>query len=154
MEKSNNYIGIMVEIPVKFQRGKLNFIKLYDNKEIIIRDYYRNGKVFMERRSGMLLVKSTKIPKAKTGLTYFSIMMEVEELSEAKRLIGIINTLGNEKIIKEKISMFVNNKSLISSLSELSPIKNAIIDLNTNKQVENLIEHGNYYIPTAFFVTG
>ena len=61
MEKSNNYVGIMVEIPVKFQKGKLNFIKLYDNKEIIIRDYYRNGKVFMERRSGMLLVKSTKI---------------------------------------------------------------------------------------------
>jgi hypothetical protein len=42
-------------------------------------------------------------------------MMEVEELSEAKRLIGIINTLGNEKIIKEKISMLVSNKSLISS---------------------------------------
>ena len=46
---------------------------------------------------------------------------------ELTRLVKIMNVLGNDRLIKERISAFIGGKSMLNALPQLTPIKDAIL---------------------------
>jgi hypothetical protein len=143
------YLGFRIEI-ANYLLPR-NLTKRFNTKfiEAQISDLCREGKIVVERRENMLIAHGQKAGYA-SGLSNFALLCEISKgPEELKRLVEIMNTLGNERLIKERISFFTSNKSQLVHLQELKPIKNAILTLN--EMIPGFIKHGWYYAPEAIF---
>jgi len=142
-------LGFRIEISNHFLAK--NLIKRFNAKftSAQVSDLVKEGKITIEKKNGMLIVHGLK-SDYKTGLSNFSLMCDIlEGKEELSRLIQIMNVLGNDRLIKEKISSFMSGKSMLSALPQLSPLKDAIIKLDS--MMPGFIQHGWYYAPEATF---
>lgn len=64
---------------------------------------------------------------------------------EADRLSKLTFVLTNDRVLREKISLLLNNKSKISIISEFNFLKQAIIDL---ANIMPNIENASFHVPT------
>ena len=74
----------------------------------------------------------------------FSVMIKIKK-DEMIRLAQIINVLGNDKLIRERVSVFVNDNSMLNAIVELSELKNAFFDID--KMLPSFIKNAWYYAP-------
>jgi len=143
------YLGFRIEIVNHMLARSLE--KRFNAKfpSAKISNVVKDGKITVERLNGMLIAHGTKADY-KTRLTNFALLCDVPEgKEELFRLVQIMNVLGNDRLIKEKISSFVDKKSMLVSLPQLNPIRDAIIKLDT--MMPGFIRHGWYYAPEAMF---
>jgi hypothetical protein len=144
------YLGMRVEIANRFMVKDLE--KKYNSihKDTKIFDLCKNGRITVEKKSAMLMAKGIKNDKLSTsGLTNFSVMRKISKDEEARRIVQIINVLGNDRLIRERISLFINCKSLLNAIPELDILRTAF--LNIESVMPGFIKTGWYYAPEALF---
>lgn len=134
--KKNCYLGIKIEIPNKYVKG-VNIIREYKKvfKSSCIKKFCV-GKIISEDCKELLLTKSIK---ERTPLSNFSVLFNFgHNKKEIKRLIGIINVLGDGKILKEKVKTFIKGDSVLNLLPEFKDLN--IVFNNLEQLIPNFIE--------------
>jgi hypothetical protein len=143
------YLGFRMEIITNLLAR--NLTKRFNTKflDAQIGDLNREGKIVIEKREALLIAHGQKSSN-KSGVANFSLLCEVVDGNEElTRLIQIMNVLGNDRLIKERISYFVSGKSMLNALPQLAPIKNAILKLDV--MMPGFVKYGWYYAPEAIF---
>ena len=147
-----SYLGFRIEIVNSLLVR--NMVKRLNSKvkaSAQIFELVREGKITVERRNDMLIAHGTKSDH-KTGVANFSLMSEVSEGDdELSRLVQIMNVLGNDRLIKERVSALISGKSLLNALPQLIPIKNSIVKIE--EVIPGFIRSAWYYAPEAIFDT-
>lgn len=145
-------LGFRVEIAKRFVPST-DIVKAYNiqHTQTNILGIHYNGKITVEKVNSVVVAKGEKNKKGKTGLVNFAVMSPLESQQEVIRIVQIINVLGNDKLIKERVSTFVSGKSLLNSIPELSPIKSAFKDME--EIIPGFVKAGWYYAPEAILGT-
>lgn len=154
--ENNDYakIGIRVECPASLIKdyNKSNCTIIKDKLEIGPLSW--NGTVIPEDHIDVALSsfrsnenrwKSDKVSFNLISNEYFP----DKGAEEADRLSKLTFVLTNDRVLREKISLILNNKSKISIISEFNFLKNAIYDLAT---IMPNIEAGSFHVPTIITV--
>jgi hypothetical protein len=119
----NFCVGLRLEVPNKFLGG-VDLAKIYKKSDsILLFDFCRGGKVVSKRVKEFVLAKS----EGEGGsVSSFSVMINFKsDLEKVKRIIGIINVLGDGRLFKEKAKTFVDGRSILNSIPELAELKRA-----------------------------
>lgn len=150
-DKMPLYIGVRVELASRVAR--LDKLKSYNRKFKTTRvfDVTDNGRITVEKSSQMIIAKGKKDEKGPNGLVNFSVMttQDTDEPAEIERVVKIVNVLGNDRLIRERVHTFVTGRSLLNSIPELKPLVEAF--RNLEDLMPGFIEAGWYYAPEARF---
>ena len=144
------YLGVRVELANRFlvvNDLETKFNSAHDTTQIF--DICQEGKIIVEKKDAMLIARGTKNERDSTGLVNFSVMVEVEKGEEIKRVVQIVNVLGNDRLIKERVAIFVSGKSLLNDIPEMNMLREAFISLDSI--LPGFIKAGWYYAPEARF---
>lgn len=143
------YLGVRVEVANRFVTVN-NLLTQYNktHKTTKLFDLHREGKITVEKTDSMLVARGTANDKG-SGLVNFSVMAETKKIEDLKRIVQIINVLGNDRLIREKVSVFVNGRSLLNAIPELAELKEAFIAIDS--LIPGFINAGWYYAPEAEF---
>jgi hypothetical protein len=144
------HLGFRIEIAKSLMVR--NFAKRVNSKKwgAQVFELIKDGKIAVEKKDGMLIAHGLK-SDSKTSVYNFSLLCEIEEGEEELcRLVQIMNVLGNDRLIKEKISALIGGKSLLNALPQLEPVKNTIVKIDKNL-IPGFVQHGWYYAPEALF---
>jgi uncharacterized protein YydD (DUF2326 family) len=81
-------------------------------------------------------------------MTNFSVMAKAgNKKSDIERVVQIINVLGNDRLIRERVLTFVDGNSMLNHIPELEHLKVAFEDLE--KLMPGFIKTAWYYAPEA-----
>jgi len=145
------YLGVRVEIANRFAVKDLQkkYNSAHDETQIF--DLHKDGKITVEKKDSMLIARGAKSdkPSSTGGLVNFSVMAEVNKDEEVRRIVQIVNVLGNDRLIRERVALFVNGKSLLNAIPELNQLKDAFISIES--MMPGFIKSGWYYAPEAIF---
>ena len=144
------YLGVRVEVANRYMIKGLQ--KKYNDAhdETKIFDLHSNGKITVEKKESMLIARGANNDKQYgTKMVNFSVMTEINKDEEVRRIVQIVNVLGNDRLIREKISVFVSGGSILNAIPELDQLKDAFISLESI--MPGFIKTGWYYAPEATF---
>lgn len=142
-------VGVRIEIPNRKIFGA-DLPKTYKNKfncPNFIYDYKQNSKIIGKQYNGMLIAVGEATCDE---LISFSVLVDCRnDLSKVERMIKILNVLGDDRLIKEKIKIYMSGKSLLNALPELNGLKRSFENLN--HIIPNFIENAWFSAPAAKF---
>jgi len=143
------YIGVRVEVASRL--ATVEKLKAYNkkNRKTRVFDITDNGRVTVEKSSQMIIAKGKKEEGRINGLINFSVMSKQSDCSDLERVVKIINVLGNDRLIRERVLTFVTGNSLLNSIPELNGLVEAFNNLEA--LIPGFIEAGWYYAPEAKF---
>jgi len=144
------YLGVRVEIANRFFNAKE--IKQYNrrNKNTKVLDIHSGGRITVEKTDHMLIARGEKNEKYDTGMVNFSVVGTMSSgAKEVKRVVQIINVLGNDRLIRERVYTFVEGRSVLGSIPELYALNQAFENLE--KIMPGFVKAGWYYAPEAMF---
>ena len=143
-----SFIGVRIEISNRVPKIK-NIIDAFDavnTTKVKVCDLNLNGRVLVNKQNNLITVNGKQEDKIYTGMANFSMLMPVKtENKELERITKIINVLGNDRLIKEKVKMFVMKQSVLNKMLEFSELGAAFESLN--KIIPGFIEIAWYYAP-------
>ena len=149
---SNAYIGFRVELASRIVKSDLSkIIKQYNiNNNTQLFDPYDNGKITVERIKTMLIARGDKdkFIKNNGSMVNFSVMTPIPR-KELERVVQIVNVLGNNKLIRERVKIFVDRKSTLNQIPEFTSIIDAFNKIES--YIPGFILSGWYYAPEAKF---
>jgi uncharacterized FAD-dependent dehydrogenase len=145
------YIGVRVEVANRLIN--MDKLKTYNRrfKTTRIFDITDNGRITVEKSNQMIIARGKRNEKGSNGLVNFSLMTKSDATAkeEVERIVKIVNCLGNERLIRERVHTFVHGRSLLNNLPELKELKVAFNNLE--ELMPGFIEAGWYYAPEALF---
>ena len=136
-------VGIRIELPTRMISRK-DLVREYKKRfnQSVIFDVNHEFKVLPFCVKEVILARPGE--EKSMGSSSFSILLNMgDDLDSVMRLVKIINILGNDRIIREKIKMFFIGKSTLNMLPEL----NSMMDILKN--IEQIIPG---FIETAWLV--
>lgn len=143
------YIGVRVEISNRFINSEL--IRQYNktHNDTKISDFHINGRIAIERHDCMIIAKGADLGKdISNNMANFFMMSKISGgLVAVKRVVQIINVLGNDRLIRERVRTFIGGNSALNNLPELNNLYIAFNDLND--MMPGFIRAGWYYAPEA-----
>lgn len=144
------YLGVRAEVAKRFVPST-DVVEQYNNSHANTKifDLHHNGKITADKSNSVVIAHGEKYQKGTTGLVNFAVMTDISSQKDIVRVVQIINVLGNDRLIREKVSLFAQGKSLLNSIPELRPIKDAFV--NIEKIMPGFIKSGWYYAPEAMF---
>ena len=146
------YIGFRAELPSRRVKSDLeDILKQYNSAgDSRILDFRIDGKITVERKDSMLIARGTDDPiNKKQGMTNFALVVPSESKTEAERVVQIINVLGNDRLIRERVKTFIDGESALNDLPELHGMIKAFKDLD--HYIRGFVIAGWYYAPEVIF---
>jgi len=140
---AKSYLGVRVEINNKFVLDTKTLKKSCSKAKID--DVIEDARITVEKKNDMLIARG-KEDKLKGGMINFSLMAHVSK-QEAERVVKIVNVLGNDRLIKEKVSTLCSGESVLNDIPELQNIKQAFYEIDD--QLPGFINNAWYYAPEA-----
>ena len=116
------YIGVRAELPSRrVKSDPKDILEQYNSSgDSKILDLQVDGKITVERQDAMLIARGIDCPSAKKqGMTNFALVIPSESQAAAERIVQIVNVLGNNRLIRERVETFVDGKSALNNLPEL-----------------------------------
>ena len=145
---ANLYIGVRVEISGMIVGDASLLPGICSNANIA--DIHTDGRVIVERPSGMLIGRGkTDIKSKGDNLVNFSLMAPACSKNDAIRVVKIVNVLGNDKLIREKVSVFVSGESVLCNIPEMKFLVEAFKEIDS--VFKGFISKGWYFAPEAKF---
>lgn len=148
------YIGVRAEITSKIGHNytakeiQKNYNKKYKKSKTKLSNSFDNGRISVDKIDNMLIACGKKDEKIYTGLINFGVMCEISKsLEEVERIIKIINVLGNDRLIREKVELFSEGKSMLNNIKELKLLKHAFDNLD--ELLPGFIKTAWFYAPEA-----
>lgn len=144
------YLGVRVEIASRFYTMR-SLAALYNRRhdETKVLDVCKNGRITIHKNNGMLIAHGEKNEKGDNGLVNFAVVSVIDGQKErdVKRIVQIVNVLGNDRLIRERVKTFVDGKSMLSKIPEMQCLSSAFKDIE--KLMPGIISSGWYYAPEA-----
>ena len=145
------YIGVRVEVASRI--ANMSKLKSYNRKYTAtsVFNITDNGRITVEKSNQMIIARGKKNEKGPNGLVNFSVMVkqDTDKPTDIERVVKIVNCLGNERLIRERVYTFVHHSSLLNNIPELNELLTAFNNLN--ELMPGFIEAGWYYAPEAVF---
>lgn len=143
------YIGFRVEIASRIVRSDPDQIVTQYNGtgESRIFDLHTNGRITADKSDTMIIARGADEPRIRKGggMINFAVMIPMQDGIE--RVVQIVNILGNGRLIRERVKTFVDGRSTLNQIPELSELVMAFEDLD--EYTPGLITSGWYYAPEA-----
>ena len=145
------YVGVRAELPGSIiKKDYNNLLDEYNSSgDYRIFDIQVDGRITMERINNMLTARGADGNKKKQGMINFALMIPAESKESAERVVQIVNVLGNNKLIRERVLTFVDGSSALCDLPELCELRDAFTSLND--LVSGFVMGGWYYAPEVIF---
>lgn len=142
----NSYIGIRIEVSNRISKAKNLITEFNDKTKYKIFDFNTNGKITINKQQNDIITVCGKQENKNTGMINFALLQPLNvEYDEIKRIVKIINVLGNGKLLKEKVKTFVIEKSVLNKLPEFCELNEAFHCIESI--VPGFIENAWYYAP-------
>lgn len=143
------YIGVRAELPGRIIKHNIkDVLKRYNAEgDSQILDLKIDGKITVEKQNAILIARG--ISGAKKGMINFALVIPSESEMAAERIAQIINVLGNNRLIRERVKTFIDGQSNLNNLPELQKLNNAFTRLE--KYISGFIIAGWYYAPEIIF---
>lgn len=141
------YLGLRVEIANRFLTQDIKKKYNAKHKDTKIFDLCREGRITVEKVDSMVIARGEKSPKGPTGLVNFAVMSKINDQTEIERVVKIVNVLGNDRLIRERVNVFVDGKSLLNAIPELDQLRTALLSIETI--MPGFVKAGWYYAPEA-----
>ena len=145
------YVGVRVEISNRTLKIK-DLAEAYNKNSTgaKILDVHGNGRITVEKSKEMIIARGKQEDKIPTGMINFSVMLPIETNNkELERIVKIVNVLGNDRLIREKVKTFVLGQSALNKMPEFAGL---ILAFNSiNKFIPGFIEVAWYYAPEVNF---
>jgi len=141
------YVGFRIEVAkriITMDDIVLTYNKNHSDTQLF--DFHKEGRILIKKTKELLLAHGEDV-NYPTDVSNFAVMIAINRKKEAERLIKIINVLGNDRLLKERVKTFINGKSTLNNIDELVLLKQALKDLD--KIIPGLIRIGFYYAPDA-----
>ena len=138
--KSMAKVGIRAELPL-FRTGDISETV---NRHIC-HDIRVNSFVGEWEESGLLSSIVYSLPEKKSGKISFMIGTETSNMDDAVRSVKIVNVLTNDKIKVERVSDYLEGKSVLQHLDCFSALEEAFEQIN--KIVPSFANHALVHIP-------
>lgn len=146
---ANPYVGFRVEVPHKIIPSNFKqIIENFDNDLFKVVDYHIRSRIKVEKLDGFILAKSDKSYDNILN-SNFSVLVPIASEKQLQRIIKIINVLGNDKLLKEKLDIFVAGRSALNQIPELKKLSYALEELQ--KVIPNLVDFGWFFAPEAIY---
>ena len=145
------YVGVRVEVANRV--ANIEKLKAYNRrfKTTRVFDITDNGRITVEKSNQMIIARGKRNEKGSNGLVNFSLMTKsnTATVKDIERIVKIVNVLGNERLIRERVHTFVHGRSLLNNIPELKELNSAFSNLE--EIMPGFIEAGWYYAPEALF---
>ena len=145
------YIGFRVELASRIVKTDLDKIVNKYNTESSAKlfDIHTSGKITIEYVNSMVIARGKNDKQRhQGGMINFSVMIPIIS-GELHRVIQIINVLGNGRLIRERVKTFVDGKSALNQIPELTGIVDAFSGIESH--IPGFTLGGWYYAPEAMF---
>lgn len=133
-------IGIRAELPL-FRTGDIS--ETTDQK--ICHDIHINSFVGEWEESGLLSSAAYSLPEKKSGKISFMVGTETNEMNDAIRSVKIVNVLTNDKIKVERVSDYLEGKSVLQHIDCFSMLNEAFKCIS--EMIPTFINHALVHIP-------
>ena len=146
------YIGFRVELATRIITDPATLAERYNaTGSARIFDLYPDGRITAEKRDGMIIARGAEETRKRTqntgGMVNFSLMVPIE--NDLTRVVQIVNILGNNRLIRERIKTFTDGRSTLNQIPELHMMKNAFE--RAEEHCPGIIVGGWYYAPEALW---
>ena len=142
-------IGFVIEVPNSIiDRRDFNRLKNNYNKRknpVRILDFNYSGKIELvdrDDKKDYCDIIGKKLGDGK--ICNFAVTIEVDE-ETAKRVAALVNVLGNDRIIRERIPVFCNKTSMIAHIEEFEEFFKLFDYLSKN--ISGFKNRATYYCP-------
>jgi len=143
------YLGVRVEVAARFYTMRslaAQYNRRHDKTRVM--DVCKNGKITIEKKSGMLIAHGETNEKVDTGLVNFAVVADIgSQQKDLDRVVQIVNVLGNDRLIRERVKTFIDGHSILSKIPELVGLQEAFRDIN--KIMKGFEQSAWYYAPEA-----
>lgn len=143
------YIGFRVEVQGRLMVAR-NLITQYNTKhrKTQLFDLHKEGSITVEKKQNMIIARGAKLDRGNTGMTNFSAMTKAgTKREEVERIVQIVNVLGNDRLIRERVQTFVSGNSMLNHIPELKKLKDVFEELDA--VMPGFINLAWYYAPEA-----
>ena len=147
MAKTNDYyIGFRVEMNGKTIKNSKFFKKYNSNhKNIKLYDLKDRAKVTIQK-IGVMITASSEKCDFDTGTINFGVLIKVgTRKRDIERLVKIINVLGNDRLIRERVATFVGGESMLNNIPELNELKDIFVEIDD--AMPGFVRTAWYYAP-------
>lgn len=145
------YVGVRIEISNRTLKIK-DLVDKYNSTSTSAKifDVHDNGRITVEKKQEMIIARGKQEDKLPTGMINFSVMLPIESTNpELERIVKIVNVLGNDRLIREKVKTFVMGQSALNKMPEFSGLTMAFQSIN--KLIPGFVEVAWYYAPEVKF---
>lgn len=145
------YVGVRIEISNRTLKIR-NLADKYNSTSTTAKifDIHENGRITVEKSKEMIIARGKQEDKVPTGMINFSVMLPIVSTNpELERIVKIVNVLGNDRLIREKVKTFVMGQSALNKMPEFAGLVPAFQSIN--KLIPGFIEVGWYYAPEVKF---
>ncbi len=145
------YVGVRIEISNRTLKIK-DLADTYNNTNSMAKifDVHDNGRIAVEKSKDMLIARGKQEDRVHTGLINFSLMLPIETTEkEIERIVKIVNVLGNDRLIRERVKTFVLGQSALNKMPEFAGLTNVF--KNMNSFIPNFTAIAWYYAPEVKF---
>jgi hypothetical protein len=142
--KTKHLIGVRIEIPTKYV-CKFDLEREYKKRFKLIEEFNLclDTGIVPEVKNGIILAKAKGCePKTST----FSVMVGIGK-QNAIRVVQILNVLGDNRVLREKLSVYMSNKSVLNQIPELAGLQQVFENLS--KMVPGLVDNAWVHAPEA-----
>lgn len=142
--------GIKLETDASILKDLNKSNCIYNKDQITLGPFLWNGTVIPEDHVDCAIASfRSNENRWKSDKVSFDLLLDANfenSNEEIDRITKLTFLLANDRIIKERLSTLVNNKSKVSIMKEYSWIKNIAEELN--EIIPNLISKSHFYLPT------
>jgi hypothetical protein len=143
--KTRHRVGIRIELPTRCV-SKLDLDAEYKKrfKRVEHFELCLDTGVTPEVKAGIILARAKGCePRTST----FSVLVSLDSKQSVMRIVQILNVLGDNRVMREKLSVYMTNKSVLNQIPELLDLQ-AVLD-NLSKIIPGLADHAWVHAPEA-----
>jgi hypothetical protein len=142
------YIGFRVEIAGRLLKAN-NLIKKYNSnhKNTKLFDLFLDGKISIEKDGKMLIARGAKSDKPTNMVNFAAVSAMGTQKKDVDRVVQIVNVLGNDRLIRERVNTFMSGFSNLNNIPELQPMYDVFVDLDSI--IPGFAKTAWYYAPEA-----
>lgn len=140
------HIGIRVEIPNRIAKDSVDINHDLILNDVVGDDISQHSFISEWEEGGILSAQACSAPQKSNGQTSLMLGFKPDESAEdIIRNVKIINVLSNDKIRRERIKDFVENKSILQHIKMFDRFHETFEELN--EKIPSFINSATMYIP-------
>lgn len=139
-------IGVRIELPHKVARNSIDSTENIELDDVVGDDISRRSFISEWEEAGILSAQGCSSPQSSSGHTSLMLGFKPNMTSEEiMRTVKIVNVLSNDKIRRERVKDFMENRSILEHIGMFDKLHETFTKIN--EEMPTFINCATMYIP-------